>query len=62
MLVPQEAAYFGRLQDSEDDMLEAVLRIFKAVPKHNPRLLEPAADDEDEESDSGAVRQAGPLL
>ena len=60
--VPQEAAYFGRLQDSEDDMLEAILRIFKAVPKHNPRLLEPASDDDDDNGDSegGAVRQARP--
>ena len=58
--LPQEAAYFGRLQDSEDDVLEAILRIFKAVPKHNPRLLEPASDDDDEPG-SGAVRQASLL-
>ena len=42
-------------------MLEAILRIFKAVPKHNPRLLEAASDDDDDDaSEGGAVRQACP--
>lgn len=58
----QEAAYFGRLQDDEPDTLEAVLRLFSAVPKHNPLLLGQAASNgaDDEAAEDSAVQQAPP--
>lgn len=54
----QEQVYFGKIQDSDEDMLEAVLRTFEAAPKYNPGLLQLA----DASDGSSVSRQVGPHL
>lgn len=55
--VLQEAVYFKKLRDSDEDMLEAILRAFDAAPKHNPRLL----GIEEVYSAGGEIKQVGSL-
>ncbi len=40
----QEEVYFSRIQDSDEDLLGAILRTFDAAPKYNPRLLQTNTD------------------
>ncbi|BDA49281.1 UDP-glucose:glycoprotein glucosyltransferase 1 [Coccomyxa sp. Obi] len=56
----QEAVYFSRIQDSDEDLLGAILRAFDAAPKYNPRLLQTDTD-----SAAGSAQQValvGPSL
>ena len=50
----QEQIYFGRIQDSDEDILEAILRTFDAAPKYNPNLLQ-----SDTDSEAGSTQQVG---
>jgi hypothetical protein len=40
----QEQIYFNRIQDSDEDILGAILRTFNAAPKYNPTLLQSDTD------------------
>ena len=48
----QEEVYFSRIQDSDEDLLGAILRTFNAAPKYNPRLLQ-----SDSDSAAGSAQQ-----
>ena len=56
--LPQEAIYYGRLKDVHEDLLARILVQGRAVKRHSPRLLAPAAAAGAAAADPAAPKQA----